>query len=160
MGDHMTATSGASAFSSFVVMWTVMMAAMMVPGSTPVILGYARTHRWPIATAAVFVISYVAVWTLFGMASYDVYRSDSQVITVVIAALAAAYELTPMKRYARQRCREQVRSGLHLGSWCIVANAPLMLLLLAVGAMNVARMSVIALIVLVQKLLPPQRSTT
>jgi predicted metal-binding membrane protein len=157
MGDQMGATSELAAFGSFVVMWTVMMAAMMLPGSIPVIVGYARTHRWWVAATTVFVTTYVAVWTVFGIASYAVYRSGSTVATVVIAVLAGGYELTPLKRHARRRCQEQVRSGLHLGLWCVGANAGLMMLLLAVGAMNIAWMSVIAAIVLVQKLVPVQR---
>jgi len=157
MGDQMNAASGLAAFGSFVVMWTVMMAAMMLPGSAPAIVGHARVRRHRIAAAATFVTTYVAVWTLFGIAAYEVYRSRSTVATVVIALIAGVYELTPMKRYARRRCQEQVRSGVHLGLWCVGANAGLMLLLLAVGAMNIAWMSVIAVIVLLQKLVPVQR---
>jgi predicted metal-binding membrane protein len=159
MGDQMGGTSGLAAFGSFVAMWTVMMAAMMLPGSIPVIVGYARTYRWWVVATAMFVTTYVAVWTLFGIASYAVYRSDSTVATVVIAVLAGVYELTPMKRQARRRCQEQVRSGLHLGLWCVGANAGLMLLLLAVGAMNIAWMSAIAVIVLLQKLVRVQRNS-
>ena len=157
MGDHMTASTGLAAFGSFVGMWTLMMAAMMLPGSVPAITSYARMHRRPVVAALVFVTMYVGVWIVFGIASYDVYRSDSTVITGVIAVCAGFYELTPMKRYARRRCQEQVCSGFHLGLWCTGSNAGLMLLLLAVGAMNFAWMSVIAAIVLVQKLVPAQR---
>src|SRR3954453_20990359 len=106
MGDQMSAANGLAAFGSFVGMWTVMMAAMMLPGSTPVIVGYARTHRWSVVATCVFVTTYVAVWTLFGIASYGVFRSDSTAVTVVIAVLAAAYELTPLKRHARRRCQQ------------------------------------------------------
>ena len=85
MGDHMTASTGLAALGSFVSMWTLMMAAMMVPGSIPAIVGYARTHRRPVVAALAFVTMYVGVWTVFGIALYDVYRSHSTVITGVIA---------------------------------------------------------------------------
>src|SRR6476619_5099168 len=100
MGDQMTDTSGLAAFGSFVGMWTVMMAAMMLPGSLPVIVGHARSRRWPVAAAALFATTYVATWTLFGIASYDVYRAHSTTLTIVITVLAGIYELTPLKRHA------------------------------------------------------------
>jgi len=45
---------------------------------------------------------------------------------------------------------------LHLGLYCIGSSIGLMLLLLAVGTMSLAWMSVITVLVLVPKLLPPR----
>jgi predicted metal-binding membrane protein len=72
----------------------------------------------------------------------------------VIAIAAGVYELTPLKRHFRRRCREMFRSGFEFGLCCVGSSIGLMLLLVALGIMSVAWMSVIAVVVLGQKLLP------
>src|SRR6202011_4084856 len=67
---------------------------------------------------------------------------------------AGVYELTPLKRHFRRLCRENVRSGFEFGLYCVGSSIGLMLLLVALGVMSVIWMSVIAVIVLAQKLLP------
>jgi predicted metal-binding membrane protein len=69
---------------------------------------------------------------------------------------AGLYELTPLKRECRRRCRERVRSGLRFGVYCFGSSIGLMLVLVAVDVMSIALMFVIAVVVLAQKLLPPQ----
>jgi predicted metal-binding membrane protein len=64
--------------------------------------------------------------------------------------------VTPLKRHYRQRCQERVRSGLQFGYCCVGSSLGLMLVLLAVGVMNIAWMAVVAIVVLVQKVLPPK----
>ena len=140
-------------FGFFVGVWAAMMAAMMLPGAAPAAVDYANTHRRLGATAA-FVAAYVAVWTLFGIAAYAVYRPHSTTVAVVITVAAAIYELTPIKRRARQRCQQSTNSGFHYGISCLGSSVGLMALLLAWGAMSVAWMSVIAAIVFVQKVVP------
>jgi predicted metal-binding membrane protein len=75
---------------------------------------------------------------------------------MVIAA--GAYELTPLKRHFRRRCREDVRSGFTFGLFCVGSCLGLMVALLALGVMSLTWMSVIAALVLAQKLLPRTRS--
>jgi len=71
---------------------------------------------------------------------------------VVIAA--GLYEFMPLKQYCRHRCRVGVCSGFKLGIYCVGSSIGLMLTLVALGVMSVTRMSVIAILVLAQKLLP------
>ena len=71
---------------------------------------------------------------------------------VVIAA--GGYELTPLKRHFRRRCRESVRSGFEFGLCCVGSSIGLMLMLVVLGVMSVTWMAVIAVVVLAQKLLP------
>jgi predicted metal-binding membrane protein len=71
---------------------------------------------------------------------------------VVIAA--GVYELTPLKRHCRRRCRDSVRSGFRFGLCCVGSSIGLMAVLVAVGAMSIPWMAVIAVLVLAQKLLP------
>jgi predicted metal-binding membrane protein len=67
---------------------------------------------------------------------------------------AGCYELTPLKRRFRQRCRENMRSGLGFGLCCVGSSIGLMLMLVALGVMSLVWMSIIAAVVLAQKLLP------
>jgi predicted metal-binding membrane protein len=65
------------------------------------------------------------------------------------------YEFTRLKQNCRRRrCRESVRSGFELGLYCLGSSIGLMLMLVALGVMSVTWMSVIAVLVLAQKLLP------
>ena len=66
---------------------------------------------------------------------------------------AGVYEFTPLKRYFRRRCRDRVRSGLEFGLCCAGSSIGLMAMLVALGVMSVTWMSVIAVLVLGQKLL-------
>ena len=72
---------------------------------------------------------------------------------VVIAA--AVYEVTPLKRHFRRRCREATGSGFAFGLCCVGSSLGLMAMMLALGVMSITWMAVIAILVLAQKLLPP-----
>jgi len=54
--------------------------------------------------------------------------------------------------------RERARSGFGFGLACVGSSLDLMLVLLAVGLMSVTWMCVVAVLVLAQKLLPPEGS--
>jgi predicted metal-binding membrane protein len=71
---------------------------------------------------------------------------------VVIAA--AVYEVTPVKRHFRRRCREATGSGFTFGLCCAGSSAGLMAMLVAPGVMSITWMAVIAVLVLAHKLLP------
>lgn len=152
-GMDMGVATGLGSFGFFIGVWAAMMAAMMLPGAIPAVGSYARTHRRA-GAAAMFVASYVAVWTVFGVATYLVYRPHGTTAAVVITIAAALYEFSPVKRRARRRCQQSNSSGFRYGIDCIGSSIGLMLLLLAWGAMSVTWMSVVAVIVLIQKLVP------
>ena len=67
---------------------------------------------------------------------------------------AGLYEPTPLKRDCRRRCRESVRSGFEFGLYCVGSSIGLMLMLVVLGVMSITWMSLIAVLVLAQKLLP------
>src|SRR5262249_12353495 len=73
-----------------------------------------------------------------------------------ITVAAGVYEFTPLKRHFRRRCRENVGSGLGFGLCCTGSSIGLMAMLVALGVMSVTWMSVTAILVLAQKLLPPK----
>jgi predicted metal-binding membrane protein len=101
-----------------------------------------------------FVGSYLAVWTLVGVAVYALYRPHGSLAAGAVAIAAGVYELTPLKLHFRRRCRESIRSGFEFGLCCVGSSTGLMLMLVVLGVMSVTWMSVIAVLVLAQKLLP------
>jgi predicted metal-binding membrane protein len=139
----------------FLGVWAAMMAAMMLPGALPAVLTSTRAKRRAIA-APLFAASYVAVWTLFGLGVYAVYQPHGAWVGGALTIAAGVYELTPLKRACRRRCRETVRSGFQFGAYCVGSSLGLMVVLVALGVMSLPWMAVIAALVLVQKLVPPR----
>jgi predicted metal-binding membrane protein len=93
---------------------------------------------------------------MVGVAVYALYRPHGSFAAGPVAIAAGVYELTPLKQHFRRRCRESVRSGLEFGLYCVGSSIGLMAMLVALGVMSVTWMSVIAILVLAQKLLPPR----
>ena len=142
-------------FWFFVAAWVAMMAAMMLPGAVPALVHRARTRSSALA-APLFAGSYLGVWTLVGLAVYAVYRPHGTSLAAALIVAAGVYELTPLKRTCRRRCRENVRSGSRFGFYCVGSSIGPMLVLLALGAMSFAWMSIVAVLVLCQKLFRPR----
>lgn len=106
------------------VMWTVMMAAMMLPSAAPMVLFYATIARnrhakgQPATASSIFVLGYVAIWTAFSlgavMLQFALERAamlspmmEATSITLAGALLIAAgiYQWTPFKQACLLRCR-------------------------------------------------------
>jgi predicted metal-binding membrane protein len=154
-GMDMGVATELGSFPFFVATWVSMIGAMMLPGAVPAVARRARSHHAALGVP-LFVGSYVAVWTAVGLAVYALYRPHGAAIAGALTIAAGLYELTPLKRDCRRRCREDVRSGLRFGLYCVGSSMGLMLMLLALGVMSVAWMSFVAVLVLGQKLLPPR----
>jgi predicted metal-binding membrane protein len=152
-GMDMGVATPLGSFASFLALWVSMMAAMMLPGATPAVLRRAHATGRVLAVP-LFVVAYLAVWALVGVAVYAVYRPHGTVAAGAVVIAAGVYELTPLKRHLRRRCRESIRSGSMFGLWCVGSSIGLMLALVALGVMSVTWMSVTAVVVLAQKLLP------
>jgi predicted metal-binding membrane protein len=150
MGLH----AGVGSVGLFLEAWAAMMAAMMLPGAVPAIVGRARVAG-P-GAVPLFVAAYLSVWSLVGLAVYAVGKPHSTLAAGVTTVAAGLYELTPVKQGARRRCREQTSSGLHYGVSCVGSSIGLMAVLVAVGLMTVPWMAVIAAVMFVQKVLPPK----
>ena len=131
-----------------------MMAAMMLPSALPAIARRAREHDGVLA-APLFAGSYLGAWALAALALYLLYRPPGTAVAGALLVGAGLYELTPLKRECRRRCRERPRSGLRFGVCCFGSSIGLMLVLVAIDVMSVPLMCVIAAVALAQKLLPP-----
>jgi predicted metal-binding membrane protein len=154
-GMEMGVATELGSFAFFVALWVSMMAAMMLPGAVPAVLRDARANG-RVRAVPLFVGSYLSVWTLVGVAVYALYRPHGSSAAGALAIAAGVYELTPLKQHCRRRCRESVRSGFEFGVHCVGSSIGLMLILLALGVMSVTWMSMIAVLVLAQKLMPPR----
>ena len=152
-GMDMGVATRLGSFATFIAMWVVMMAAMMLPGAAPVALRRAQASGG-VRAVPLFVGSYLAVWALIGVAVYALYRPHGFLVAGAVAIAAGVYEFTPLKQHFRRRCRESVRTGLQFGLCCVGSSLGLMATLVALGVMSVTWMSVIAVLALAQKLLP------
>jgi predicted metal-binding membrane protein len=152
-GMDMGAATRLGSFPFFAAAWVSMMAAMMLPGAAPAVSRRAAAGAGLRAVPG-FVASYLAVWGLVGIAVYPAYRPHGPVTAGVIVLAAGMYELTPAKRYFRRHCRQTNGTGLEFGLYCVGSNIGLMLVLVAVGVMSIAWMSLLAVVMLAQKLLP------
>jgi predicted metal-binding membrane protein len=152
-GMNMGVSTRLGSFGVFIAVWVVMMAAMMLPGAAPAVLRGTRASGG-LRAVPLYIGSYLAVWALVGAAVYALYRPHGSVAAAVVVIAAGAYEFTPLKRYFRRRCRDHVRSGFQFGLCCLGSSIGLMAMLVALGVMSVTWMSVTAILVLGQKLLP------
>jgi len=152
-GMGMGVATRLGSFASFIALWVAMMAAMMLPAAASAALRRAEASG-RVRTLPLFIGSYLAVWALVGAAVYALYRPHGSVAAGALTIAAGVYEFTPLKRHFRRRCRDTVRSGFQFGLCCAGSSIGLMALLVALGVMSVTWMSVIAVLVLAQKLLP------
>jgi predicted metal-binding membrane protein len=152
-GMSMRGVAGLGSLSFFVGLWVLMMAAMMLPGSTPAIWRHVYANGRAVSFP-LFLGAYLAVWTVVGIATYGLYRPHGTVATGVLVVAAGIYELTPLKQHFRRRCQESAGSGLGLGFCCVGSTIGLMVMLVALDVMSVTWMAMIAALVIAQKLVP------
>ena len=123
---------------------------MMRPGALPAIVRSARARHGALV-APLFAGSYLVVWTAVGLAIYALYRPPATGVAVALVAAAVLYELTPLKRVCRRRCREEQRSGVRFGGWCVGSSLGLMAVLVALDPMSLPLMCAVGAIALIQK---------
>src|SRR5258708_26768219 len=133
-GMDMGVATPLGSFAFFVAVWVSMMAAMMLPGAAPAVL--RRAHAGGVRAVPLFVGSYLAVWTLVGVAVFGLYRPHSSFAAGVVVIAAGLYELTPLKQHFRRRCHESVSPGLEYGLSCVGSSIGLMPLLGALTRMG------------------------
>jgi predicted metal-binding membrane protein len=131
-----------------------LMAAMMLPGAAPAVITQVRAKR----SATVFAASYFAVWLVVGVALELLWPQHGFVVAGIVTIAAGVYELTPLKRECRRRCREEVGSGLGFGLNCVGSSIGLMVMFAALGVMSMGWMAAVAGVVIAQKLVPPARA--
>jgi predicted metal-binding membrane protein len=173
----MPGTMGLGA-ASFVGVWALMMAAMMLPSVAPFASLYTRgfgADRAP--RLAAFASGYLVVWTVAALPAYGLawladrlvaqHPAAATALAVAIFAACGAYQLTPLKHRCLANCRSPIgfvlkygsyqgrardlRVGLHHGAFCLACCWGLMAVLIAFGLMNLLAMVALAGAVLVEK---------
>jgi predicted metal-binding membrane protein len=152
-GMDMGVATRPGSFGFFTAAWVTMMAAMMLPGAAPAIARQTQMSG-KMRAAPSFTGSYLAIWALAGVVAYALDQPHGSLVAGAVVIAAGAYELTPVKRHFRRRCRENARSGLGFGLCCAGSSIGLMAMLVALDVMSLFWMSVVAVVACAQKLLP------
>ena len=148
------------------VMWVAMMAAMMLPSATPMVLFHAAIAVWSLfsigATGLQYALERLALLS-------PMMETTSIVLAGAILVTAGVYQWTPFKRACLQHCQSpfgfvmahwrdgtagSFAMGVRHGSFCLGCCWLLMLLLFIGGVMNVAWIAGIAVFVAVEKFVP------
>jgi predicted metal-binding membrane protein len=132
-------------------------------------------RAWRIST---FVGGYLLAWATFGFLAFlaliaterlvDLNPDAAHWLGVAIFAVAGVYQLTPLKSACLRHCRSPMMSLLHYGSfrgrardlrvgahhgiYCVGCCWGLMIVLVAVGVMNIPAMIALAVVIFLEKL--------
>ena len=148
MGSMGTATN-LGPFVRFFPLWMTMMAAMMLPGTAAALLKQDRTRAAP-----KFLLSYLGILAVTGIFAYAAYRPHGRTAAGTIVLAAGLYELTPLKRRCRERCRHGNDSGTAFGVACLGSSIGLMAVLFAISPMSISLMAAMTAILTAQKWFP------
>jgi predicted metal-binding membrane protein len=172
----------------YVGIWVTMMAAMMFPSAAPMVLLFDRVSSerekrgQSFVPTWIFALTYLAVWTLYGLAAYGLYRliahfgfgfldwdRGGRYLAGGAIIAAGLYELTPLKSVCLRHCRSPlhfvmghwrdgrlgaIRMGAEHGAYCVGCCWGLMVVLFALGVMSLTWMAVVAGLIFAQKLVP------
>jgi predicted metal-binding membrane protein len=127
---RMPGQTWSSAAASFLGMWLVMMAAMMLPSLVPALWRYRRAVGWTGETrlarlTALVVLGYFFVWAVFGMAVFPggvalaaaamqrpaLARAVPMAVGVVVL-IAGALQFTAWKAHHLACCRESLGAAV------------------------------------------------
>jgi predicted metal-binding membrane protein len=166
------------------IMWSVMMAAMMLPSALPMVLTFVHLsiRSGEPARGRSFVAAYLAVWFGFSAgatAAQWVFQtmnwlnpmivSTSPVLSGVLLLIAGVYQFSPLKRTCLSHCSTPMGfllgewragisgafvMGLRHGLYCLGCCWALMALLFVGGVMNLAWIAALSIAVALEKLLP------
>ncbi len=165
-------------------MWTVMMAAMMLPSAAPMVLCFAALNRRRSerARTLLFVAAYLALWTAFSGAAAatqwalqsigwmsPMIVSMSSVLSGVLLLIAGIFQFSPLKHACLRACRSPLgflindwrdglwgawHMGIRHGLYCLGCCWALMALLFVGGVMNLLWIAALAGFVAIEKLAP------
>ncbi|WP_119071483.1 DUF2182 domain-containing protein [Aggregatilinea lenta] len=159
----------------FTLGWMLMVIAMMLPGMLPLIRGLGDRSNSTYRIAS-FLLAYLLVWTVFGNLSYmgdgvlheivEQLPALEGLIAPGILLLAGIYELTPMKHFCLSKCRPEVpvfrklgpdrrtlwAMGLQQAGFCLGSCWALMMLMFAIGGINLFWMLILGAVMTVERL--------
>jgi predicted metal-binding membrane protein len=117
-------------FGWYLGIWVTMMAAMMLPSATPMVLLFSKvseqSSRRPGVATGLFVTGYLITWTAYGLVAFGLFRLVHALdpaflawdragpeLTGAAIVLAGAYQLTPFKRVCLRHCRTPLSFVMH-----------------------------------------------
>ncbi|HZT10093.1 MAG TPA: DUF2182 domain-containing protein [Actinomycetota bacterium] len=179
VGPGTMGLSLAAFLALWVVMMTAMMFPSVAPMVVMWIRSVSArpTRGARMAGVAGFLCGYLVAWAGFGLLAYVVLIATDRLVDASpptlkwagagIFLLAGIYQLTPLKQACLRHCRSPIgslfhyasfkgpardlRVGMHHGFYCVGCCWGLMIVLVAVGAMNIAVMAALAAVILVEK---------
>ena len=183
MWMRMPAQSWAGFAGGFIVMWTIMMGAMMLPTLIPMLWRYRRAIRSPLAGALTVTVAagYFLVWTATGcltlaagstFAAAEMSRPGlARLVPLAAALLLVLAGLLQFSRWKlrhlaccgeRPRCAgsraapftSAWRHGLRLGWHCNACCAPLTCVLLVLGVMDLRVMGLVTAAIMLERMSP------
>jgi predicted metal-binding membrane protein len=184
-GDGMLSRSAGT--PAILSMWLAMTFGMMLPSALPMVSTYAdiseaaRAKAIRVVPAAVLVLGYLTIWVAFSVAAALVQATAARslvgqsTMTVASAGLflvAGAYQFTSLKHACLSKCRQPLPffmerwsdrplavygMGLEQGIHCFGCCWALMCLMFVAGAMNIAWMAGLAVVMLLEKTLADPR---
>jgi predicted metal-binding membrane protein len=153
--------------------WQVMTAAMMLPGTLPAVLHVGRASRqliflgvYALAWTGFAVVAFVGDMGLHAMVhSWPFAAQHENLIPVGVLGLAAAYQVSPLKRAGLAACRQPasvkgagwidaLKAGIDYSRQCLLSGWALMLIMFSAGVADLAWMAALALAMLAEKTLP------
>jgi len=184
MGGPVSAGFELGAVTNFAIAWLVMMAAMMLPSAAPLVLLYRVAGAGARAINTVFLVAgYLIVWAAFGLPVLAVQQalmvaaSDGSMVArslpyavAAVLGLAGLYQFTPLKEACLRQCRSPLdfliqrwhgggplaamRLGCEHGAYCVGCCWGLMAVLVVAGTMSLAWVTLITLLIFMEKVLP------
>jgi predicted metal-binding membrane protein len=163
--------------AAFVGLWTVMMAAMMLPALAPTSVLYAGEGAGRSARAAGLAAGYMIAWAAFGVLALLISAAAARIASrsgtagewtgAAILVVAGIYQLTPLKDRCLSACRSplhilmrvgafrgptrHVRAGAYHGAYCVACCWSLMVALIALGVMDLWWMAAFTVVVTLEK---------
>jgi predicted metal-binding membrane protein len=172
--------------STWIVMMAAMMLPSLAPAFSKDVAGRRAASQNAGSTHAVqaglFVFGYLAAWGAVGLIGYGLIEAlrslDGGLLdwsrggrwsAAAVLLVGSVYQFTPAKRACLERCRsartiryraphsDELRAGIRHGVWCLGCCWGMMVALFALGAMSVAWMVVISVLIACERLLPSRK---
>ena len=171
-------------FVAVFLMWTIMMAAMMLPSALPMILLHHKMSGGSFVgtNTTVFMVAYLVIWSVFSAVAVLIQfvthnlgllnpssLTVSSLISGIVLLLAGGFQFTKLKETCLRACQSPAgffmsrweggakgsfKMGLSHGLFCLGCCWALMILLFVGGVMNLSWVLLLTVGVLAEKTIP------
>ncbi len=159
----------------FLAIWQVMIVAMMLPSSVPMLKLFARVSSAQPQALFIFICAYATVWTGFaialfgldiGLHQWDWLREKSWLYSGFTLVVAGAFQLSSLKQQCLQVCRHPFsflthhyergllgawKLGIYHGLYCLGCCWALMLVMFVMGVGHLTWMLLLTVIMTMER---------